>query len=154
MKKSYILGVFFIGIVLGVSITFLIMNKNNEELDSSIAEDIRDESTSIEDKALSWVDDVHSEMLDEWKNEEKTFDERLVQKVMLDMTHQKSDTHLEEGSMEITSKRIDNLVQIAEEEKAVFSHYETYLDILKRWGKSDFSAIYDDHDLLHSLYDR
>lgn len=154
MKKSYILGVFFIGIVLGVSITFLIMNKNNEELDSSIAEDIRDESTSIEDRDLSWVDDVHSEMLDEWKNEEKTFDERLVQKVMLDMTHQKSDTHVEEGSMEITSKRIDNLIQIAEEEKAVFSHYETYLDILKRWGKNDFSAIYDDNDLLHSLYDR
>lgn len=117
-------------------------------------EDDKDESTSTEVRDLSWVDDAHVDMLDVWKSGDKTFDERLVQKVLLDMTHLKSEKHVETGSIEITSKRIDNLMQIVEEEKAVFSHYQTYVDILKRWEKGDFSAIYDDHDLLHSLYDR
>lgn len=151
MKKSYILGVFAIGIVLGASIAFLIMNKNDKELDSSIVEDARGESTSTDVRDLSWVDGVHADMLDDWKSGDKTFDERLVQEVMLAMTHLKSETHVEKSSIEITSKRIDNLIQIVEEEKAVFSHYQTYVDILNRWEKGDFSANYDDHDLLHSL---
>jgi len=154
MKKSYILGIFVIGIVVGVFIAFLIMNKNDKELESSFVEDIRNESTANEDRDLSWVDGVHADMLDNWKIEDKTFDERLVQEVLLNMTHLKGEIHIEKGSMEMTPKRMDNLIQIVEEEKAVFSHYQTYIDILNRWKKGDFSAIYDDHDLLHSLYDR
>ena len=56
--------------------------------------------------------------------------------------------------MEITAERIDHLMQIAEEEEAVFFHNETYIDILKRWKDNDFSTVEDDHQLLHSLYDR
>ncbi|MEG0386638.1 MAG: hypothetical protein RR642_18065, partial [Solibacillus sp.] len=89
MKKSYILGVFIIGIVLGVSITFLIMTKNDEGSDSNIVEDTRDESTSTEERDLSWIDDVHAEMLDDWESGQKMFDERLIHKMLLDMTHQK-----------------------------------------------------------------
>ena len=77
-----------------------------------------------------------------------------MQEVLLDMTHLKGEIHIDKGSMEITPKRIDNLVQIVQEEKAVFSHYQTYVDILNRWEKGDFSTIYDDHDLLHTIYNR
>ena len=154
MNKSYIPVIFVIGIVLGASIMFLIMNKNDKRIDSSIVEDARDESTSAEVRDSSWVDGVHVDMLDSWKSGDKTFDERLVQEVLLDMTHQKGEIHLEKGSMEITTKRIENLIQIVGEEKAVFSHYQTYIDILNRWEKDDFSTIYEDHDLIHTLYDR
>lgn len=117
-------------------------------------EDTSDKPTSTEVKDLSWVNEAHAELLDDWKSGVKTFDERLVQKVLLDMAHFKSETHIEKGSMEITSKRMDNLMQIIEEEKAVFFHYQTYVDILNRWEKGDFSTIDDDHERLHSLYDR
>jgi len=152
LKKSYIWGVLFVVVVLSMSVGFWIINKNDKETDSNIVEDGREES--IKDTDLSWVDGVHADMLDDWKSGDKTFDERLVQEVMLDMTHQKLDTHEKEGSMEITPERIDNLIQIAEEEKAVFFKSETYLDILKRWKENDFSTVEDDHKLLHSLYDR
>lgn len=152
MKKSYIWGVLFVVVVLSASVAFWIINKKDKETYSNIVEDRREESAK--DTDLSWVDGVHADMLDDWKSGDKTFDERLVQEVMLDMTHQKLDTHVKEGSMEITPKRIDNLMQIAEEEKAVFFKSETYLDILKRWKENDFSTVEDDHKLLHSFYDR
>lgn len=154
LKKSYIWGVLFVVVVvvLSVSVAFWIINKNDKETYSNIVEDRREESTK--DTDLSWVDGIHADMLDDWKSGDKTFDERLVQEVMLDITHQKLDTHVKEGSMEITPKRIDNLMQIAEEEKAVFFKSETYLDILKSWKENDFSTVEDDHKLLHSLYDR
>ncbi|MGE7023318.1 DUF6241 domain-containing protein [Solibacillus cecembensis] len=154
MKKSYILGVFIIGIVLGVSITFLIMTKNDEGSDSNIVEDTRDESTSTEERDLSWIDDVHAEMLDDWESGQKMFDERLIHKMLLDMTHQKGEVHVDGSSMEITSERVDKLMQIVEADKAILMHYQAYVDILKRWEKGDFSVIYDDHDLLHTFYDR
>ncbi|MFJ7953004.1 DUF6241 domain-containing protein [Lysinibacillus sp. NPDC096418] len=163
MKWIPVLGVFVLTALFSIGSTFLVMEKNYEnkaskvaenELDSSSKEAKKEKPVSIEDMDLSWVDAVHSKMLDEWKSGDKTFDERLVQKVMLDMTHQMGDTHVKKGSIVITSERIDNLMQIVEEHKEVFHYNETYLDILKRWGKSDFSAVYDDHELLHSFYDR
>lgn len=148
LKKSYIWGVLFVAVVFSVSVAFLVNDKEKE----SIAED--DGEESLKETDLSWVDGVHADMLDDWQSGDKTFDERLVQEVMLDMTHQKLDTHVEEGTMEITAERMNNLMQIAEEEEAVFFHNETYIDILKRWKENDFSTVEDDHQLLHSLYDR
>ncbi len=148
MKKSYIWGVLFVAVMLSVGVAFWINDKETE----SIAED--DGEESLKETDLSWVDGVHADMLDDWQSGDKTFDERLVQEVMLDMTHQKVDTHVEEGTMEITAERIDHLMQIAEEEEAVFFHNETYINILKRWKENDFSTVEDDHQLLHSLYDR
>ena len=154
MKKSYFLGVFVIGVLLGVGITFLIMNKNDKEVATNITEDSRDESSSTEDvKDSSWSDTVHAEMLDDWEVGEKWFDERLVQKMMLDMIHDKV-KHVDINPMEITSKRIDSLLQIVEEEKAVFMHYQSYMDILNRWEKGDFSTSWEDDVLLHSFYYR
>ncbi|MEA0553314.1 DUF6241 domain-containing protein [Lysinibacillus irui] len=148
MKKSYIWGVLLVAVVLSIGVAFWINDKETE----SIVEDDGEESLNETD--LSWVDGVHAAMLDDWQSGDKTFDERLVQEVMLDMTHQKVDTHVEEGTMEITAERIDHLMQITEEEEAVFFHNETYIDILKRRKENDFSTVEDDHQLLHSLYDR
>ena len=155
MKNIHILGVFIIGLVMGVSITFLIMSKNVDGSDLSIVEDKSDESTSteIEEIDLSWVDEAHAEMLDEWESGDKTFSERVIQEVMLHMTHQKGVLN-ENGSIELTSERTDKLIQLIEEDKAILQYYEQYVDILNRWKKDDFSTIYDDHELLHSFFDR
>lgn len=113
----------------------------------------KQESIVIEDKDLSWIDGAHADMLDEWKSGDKTFDESLIEKVMLDMAHQKGEIHVEDGSIEITTERIKNLMQIVQEDKVILFHYETYLGILKRLEKGDFTKIHDDHERLHSIYD-
>ncbi|MEK4129725.1 DUF6241 domain-containing protein [Solibacillus sp. FSL W8-0474] len=113
----------------------------------------KEESIATEDKDLSWVDDAQADMLDAWKSGDKTFDERLIEEVMLKMAHQQAEVHVEDGSIEITSKRIKNLKQIIEEDKNFLFHYESYLGILKRWEKGDFTKIHDDLVLLHSIYD-
>lgn len=154
MNKRYLWRVLFVVVVLSVSGAFWIINKNDKEKDFDIAEEKMEESIAPKKRDLSWVDGVHADMLDDWKSGDKTFDERLVQEVMLKMTYQKLDTQEKEVSIEITPERIDNLMQISEEEKAVFFHSELYLDILKRWKENDFSTVEDDNQLLHSLYDR
>lgn len=113
----------------------------------------KEESIATEDKDLSWVDDAQADMLDAWKSGDKTFDERLIEEVMLKMAHYQREVHVEDGSIEITSKRIKNLKQIIEEDKNFLFHYESYLGILKRWEKGDFTKIHDDLVLLHSIYD-
>jgi len=154
LNKRYLWRVLFVVVVLSVSGAFWIINKNDKEKEFDIAEEKMEESIAPKKRDLSWVDGVHADMLDDWKSGDKTFDERLVQEVMLKMTYQKLDTQEKEGSIEITPERIDNLMQISEEEKAVFFHSELYLDILKRWKENDFSTVEDDNQLLHSLYDR
>lgn len=155
MKNIQILGIFVVGLVMGVSITFLLMNKNEDTSDVSIVKDESNvsASTEIEEIDLSWVDEAHAEMLDVWESGDKTFSERVIQEVMLHMTHQKGEFN-EDGSIELTSERTDKLMQIIEEDKAILQYYEEYLDILKRWEKGDFSTIFDDHDQLHAFYDR
>ncbi|MGE7840255.1 DUF6241 domain-containing protein [Lysinibacillus sp. NPDC093712] len=152
LKKSYKWGLLFVVIVLSVSVFWV--TKNNKETGSDVAEDNSEVSITSKTRDLSWVDDVHAAMLDDWKSGDKTFDERLVQEVMLKMTYQKLDTLAKDGSIDITPERIENLMQIAEEEKAVFFNSDTYLEILKRWKENDFSTVEDDNKLLHSLYDR
>ena len=156
MKKIHILGIFLAGLAMGVSITFLLMNKNDGGSDLII---VKDEinvsaSTEIEEIDVSWVDKANADLLDVWESGDETFSENLVQEVMLHMTHQKGVVDLQDGSIELTSERTDKLIQVVEEKKAVFQYYEEYLAILKRWKKGDFSTIYEDHARLHSFYDR
>ena len=156
MNKIHILGIFLAGLAMGVSITFLLMNKNDGGSDLIIVKDESNvsASTEIEEIDLSWVDEAHVDMLNQWKNGDKTFSERVIQEVMLHMTHQKGMVDLQDGSIELTSERTDKLIQIIEEDKAILQYYEEYLAILKRWEKGDFSTIYEDHARLHSFYDR
>ena len=155
MKNMHILGIFLVGLVMGVSVTFLLMNKN-DGADESIVNEESDisASTEIEEIDASWVDEANADLLDAWESGDKTFSERVIQEVMLNMTHQKGEVHIEDGSIELTPERTDKLMQIIEEDKLFLLHYEQYADILNRWKKGDFSTIYDDHEQLHTLYDR
>lgn len=124
--------------------------------DSSTLKEFEMEDEKVDYKTnekidLSWVDDVHADMLDEWKSGDKTFDERLVEEVLRDMMHYKLNIHVEEGSIAMTPERIDKLIQIVEEEKGFFYAHETYLEMLERWGKNDFSTIDDDHNAIHDF---
>ncbi|WP_223555687.1 DUF6241 domain-containing protein [Lysinibacillus sphaericus] len=64
------------------------------------------------------------------------------------MAHQKIIAEMKEGSIMITPERIDILLQMLEENKDKYERHETYLDILKRWKKVDFSIVDDDHNVL------
>ena len=92
MNKRYLWRVLFVVVVLSVSGAFWIINKNDKEKEFDIAEEKMEESIAPKKRDLSWVDGVHADMLDDWKSGDKTFDERLVQEVMLKMTYQKLDT--------------------------------------------------------------
>ena len=112
MKNIQILGIFLVGLVMGVSVTFLLMNKNDDMSDLSIVKDESDvsASTEIEEIDLSWVDEAHADMLDKWESGDKTFSERVIQEVMLHMTHQKGEVDVKDGSIELTSERTDKLI--------------------------------------------
>ena len=126
---------------------------NSNTLKEYEKEDEKHKSIAAKDKDLSWVDDAQADLLDAWESGDKTFDERLIEEVMLKMAHLQGEVHVEDGAIEITPKRIKNLKQIVEEDKNSLFHYKTYLGILKRWEKGDFTKLNDDLELLHSLYD-
>ncbi|QFF99359.1 hypothetical protein PB01_11285 [Psychrobacillus glaciei] len=133
------------------------MEKNHEkesskvvenEVDSSSKEDEKKEFVSTVDTRFGWENTFHSKMIDEWKSRNEPFVDNLVEDVIQQMAHQKIIAGEKEGSIIITPERIDILIQMVEENKDKYEHYETYLDILKRWKKGDFSTVDNDHNVL------
>lgn len=147
--------------LLSISGTFLIMKKNynNEtsknaesELDSgqSISKDTakKEVVSTVDTSGMGWEVLEFSKRIDEWKNGDEPFVGNLVEEVLQQMAHQKIIAELKEGSIMITPERINILLQMVEDNKDNYERYETYLDILKRWKKGDFSTVDDDHNVL------
>lgn len=157
MKWIRVLVLVVLTALLSIGGTYLIMEKNYEketskvienELDSSSKEDEKKEFVSTVDSLYGWENTTHSKMIDEWKSGNEPFVDNLVEEVMQQMTHQKIIAEEKESSIMITPERIDNLIQMVEENKDKYAHYETYLDVLKRWKKGDFSTVDKDHNVL------
>lgn len=157
MKWIRILGLVVLTALLSISGTYLIMEKNYEketskviekELDSSLKEDEKKEFVSTVDSNFGWESTTHSKMIDEWKSGNEPFVDNLVEDVIQQMAHQKIIADEKEGSIMITPERIDILIQMVEENKEKYEHYETYLDVLKRWKKGDFSKVDEEHNVL------
>ncbi len=141
MKWIRVLGLVFLTTLLSIGGTYLIMEKNYEketskviehELDSSSKEDEKKEFVSTVDSTFGWENKVHDKMTDEWKSGDEPFVDNLVEEVIQQMAHQKIIADEKEGSIMITPERIDILIQMVEENKDKYEHYETYLDVLKR----------------------
>lgn len=157
----HVLGIVVLTALLSISGTFLIMKKNydNEtsknaesELDSgqSISKDTakKEVVSTVDTSGMGWEVLEFSKRIDEWKNGDEPFVGNLVEEVLQQMAHQKIIAELKEGSIMITPERINILLQMVEDNKDNYERYETYLDILKRWKKGDFSTVDDDHNVL------
>jgi len=157
MKWIRVLGLVVLTALLSIGGTYLIMEKNYEketskvienELDSSSKEDEKEDFVSTVDTTFGWENKFHDKMMDEWKSGNEPFVDNLVEEVIQQMAHQKIIAEEKESSIMITPERIDILIQMVEENKDKYEHYETYLDILKRWKKGDFSTVDDDHNVV------
>ncbi|WP_374965722.1 DUF6241 domain-containing protein [Lysinibacillus sp. RS5] len=158
MKRIHVLGIVVLTALLSISGTFLIMKKNYEnetsnsaesELDSgqSISkEDDKKEFVSTVDTNFGWENTTYSKRIDEWKSGDEPFIDNLMQEVIQEMSHQKIIADEKESSIMITTKRIETLLQIVEENKDGYEHSEKYLDILNRWKQGDFKSVDKDHN--------
>lgn len=164
------LGIVVLTALLSVSGTYLIMKKKNydnetfknveSELDSSQSiskeNDKKEFESTVDTSGLGWENTTYSKRIDEWKSGDEPFVGNLVEEVLQEMAHQKIIAESKESSIMITPERINILLQMVEENKdkyegratAKHAPYETYLDILNRWKKGDFSTVNDDHNFL------
>lgn len=159
MKLVQVLGIVFLTALLSVGGTFLIMKKNYEnevtkrvETESDNRQSISKENekfvSTVDTSGTGWESPEFSKRIDEWKSGDAPFIGNLVEEVIQEMAHQKVIAKTKEGSIMITRERIDTLIQMVEENKTTYESYETYIDILNRWKKGDFSTIDDDHNIL------
>ncbi len=136
-------------------------SKNVEsELDSSQSiskeNDKKEFVSTVDTSGMGWENTTYSKRIDEWKSGDEPFVGNLVEEVLQQMAHQKIIAETKETSIMITPERINILLQMVEENKDKYegratdknAPYETYLDILNRWKKGDFSTVDDDHNFL------
>lgn len=167
MKWIHVVGLMVITALLSVGGTYLILegkhekelsktiDEVNESLPKAMALKEDEPLESTVDVVFGWESTLQSKALDEWKSGDKPFDEigvgafeHGVQEMMQNMAHQKIIADVKEGSLMITLERIDTLIALVEENKDDFEHDETYLDILNRWKKGDFSTVDHEHNQL------
>ncbi|WPK11154.1 DUF6241 domain-containing protein [Lysinibacillus louembei] len=110
-----------------------------------------DRLVSTVDTSFGWETSLFSDKLDAWKSGDEPFVDNLVEEVMQQMAHQKVIAESKEGSIMMTVKRIDTLLQMVEQNKAHYVHHEAYLNILTRWQQGDFSMVDADHNVLMDL---
>ncbi|WP_339259348.1 DUF6241 domain-containing protein [Lysinibacillus sp. FSL K6-3209] len=160
MKWIHVLGIVILTAILSISGTFLIMKKNSDnETTKTERESDSGQSNSkgtakkefvstVDTSGMGWENATYSKRIDEWKSGDEPFVDNLVSEVLQQMAHQKIIAELKEGSIMITPERINILLQMVEANKDNYENYETYLDILQRWKKGDFSTVDDDHNVL------
>lgn len=167
MKWTYVLGIVILTVLLSIGGTLLIsekiyekeeMEQDVKELENTSKEDTKEKFVSTVDvSGIGWETPIFSKKIDDWKSGDEPFVGNLVEEVIQEMAHQKIIAESKEGSIMITPKRIDTLIQMVEENKDNYERhkmsdkyapYEIYLDILKRWKKGDFSTVDDDHNIL------
>jgi len=160
VKWIHVLGIVILTAILSISGTFLIMKKNSDnETTKTERESDSGQSNSkgtakkefvstVDTSGMGWENATYSKRIDEWKSGDEPFVDNLVSEVLQQMAHQKIIAELKEGSIMITPERINILLQMVEANKDNYENYETYLDILQRWKKGDFSTVDDDHNVL------
>ena len=165
MKLIHIVGSIVITALLSGGTTYLLLenkyekelSKMKDELNESLemVESVKEEEpfVSTVDVFSGWEHTLQGEILDGWKSGDKPFAEKgveyfeyAVQEMMQNMAHQKIIADVKEASLMITPERIDTLILMVEENKDDLEHEETYLEILNRWKKSDFSLADFEHN--------
>lgn len=165
MKWIHVVGLMVITALLSVGGTYLILEGKHEKELSKLTDELNESLkmneqmeedepfVSTVDTVFGWESLLRSETLDSWQSGDKPFAEDgveafeyAVQDMLQSMAHQKIIADVKEGSIMITPERIDTLIQLVEENKNDFEHDETYLEILNRWKKGDFSLVDYEHN--------
>lgn len=74
-----------------------------------------------------------------------------MQNFIHQMSHQKVRADEKWGMIPLTKERVARLIEIVEENKANYNHANTYLGILNRWYKNDFSRIDKEHNTIWAM---
>ncbi|WP_052455567.1 DUF6241 domain-containing protein [Bhargavaea cecembensis] len=77
-------------------------------------------------------------------------EERMMQDLHR-MTHQKIDAKQKWGALQITRRRIDEMLRTVEEGN--YAHGDLYRDILTKWQEGDFSNTVEAHNAIWDLQD-
>ncbi|WP_074432934.1 DUF6241 domain-containing protein [Bacillus ndiopicus] len=98
-----------------------------------------------------WENKLYTNKLDKWKNGDKPFADNLLEEMMQQLVQQKIIADNKKGAIMLTPERIAILQQMVEENKELYAHHATYLAILNRWQKGDFSTVDADHNVLMQM---
>lgn len=170
MKWIHVVGLMVITALFSIGGTYLILegkyekelskmiDEMNESLQKEMALKEAEPFVSTVDVIFGGENIAQSKILDEWKSGDKPFFENgvagfeyAVQEIIQCMAHQKVIADEKDCSVMITPERIDTVIELVEENKDDLEHDETYLEVLNRWKKGDFSIVDYDHNVVKYL---
>ena len=80
----------------------------------------------------------------------QSIDEKRMQQLIHEMSHQKVKAKPKWGAILITQARVAELIEVTKANKT-WKHSDVYLDILNRWYDGDFSQADKDHNAIWKL---
>ncbi len=80
-----------------------------------------------------------------------TMSEEEIQYAIHHMSHQKVKSDKKWGNLQITSERIERLIQVVQANEREFAHSGLYINILNRWQENDFTSAVSDHNKIWKL---
>lgn len=101
------------------------------------------------DSGIFKVEEVRKEPIEE--EFPLDMEERLVQRAVHRMSHQKVYADKKWGALLITEERIERLLEVVNTNKTSYNHASIYIDILERWKEGDFSRADKDHNAIWDL---
>jgi len=148
MKKTLIILLIIIGILaLGVGI-YSFGNKLNEPT----AEDIQQAETLVEQQFKTKEEEMPKEerlnLIERFPDDLK---ENQLQSIIHGMSHQKVKAEQKWGEYQITQERVVRLLEVAKLNESAYQYGKTYVGILERWSKGDFSQADKDHNAIWKI---
>lgn len=148
MKKSFITISIIVGILaFGAGIYNLgkIFNQPSEEEIQEARQQIEKEFNTAEAELPE----------DEQLNLSERFPDNLkesqIQEIIHGMSHQKVEAEAKWGEYQITQERVERLLEVAILNEAAYQHGKTYVTILEKWAKGDFSTADKDHNAIWQI---
>lgn len=77
--------------------------------------------------------------------------EEEIQYAIHHMSHQKVKADKKWGNLQITSERIERLIEVVQANEREYDHSSLYINILNRWKENDFSSAVSDHNKIWKL---
>ncbi|MBS4206555.1 DUF6241 domain-containing protein [Bacillus sp. FJAT-50079] len=147
-KKTFLI-VFGI-IVLGLTAytLFIELNQGRVTVEEKVAVTKNEDGANIEETIIE-IDEKKVVALEEEMPELMT--EYAVQDAIHAMSHQKVKADEKWGFLPLTQDRVKRLIEVVEKNEKEYNHSNIYLDILRRWEKSDFSSVDKDHNAIWEL---
>ncbi|MEK4130180.1 DUF6241 domain-containing protein [Solibacillus sp. FSL W8-0474] len=146
MKKTLITLAIIVGIIaLAVGFSYL-----NDYLNQPTEQEIEDARKQIEKEFTTPENDLPEDerVMQAW-SEEMT--EPAMQQLIHNLSHQKIKSSHKWGALQITQERVDRLLEIATNNKDIYTHAIVYMDILSSWSEGDFSQAVEEHNEIWTM---